>query len=233
MTIYFTSDTHFYHTNTLRYCGRPFFTRQQCDEAMIARWNSIVKPEDTVYHLGDVAMHIKPMARILPRLNGRKILIVGNHDLMYGYFIKTRGQKFVDRMTAEYTAAGFIDIHKSNKEICFDLGTHKVLVRLSHFPTKNCYDPNHQDKHDASKPEDTGIVNICGHVHQAWLKRGNNINVGVDVWDFTPVSLDAVLNLWYNGKKNIEAPKQIRIFVWKLYHTAVYKIKTIFSKDKR
>lgn len=243
--IWFTSDTHFSHKNTLRYCGRPFWTKEQCDEAMIARWNAVVKPEDTVYHLGDVAMHTAPIVRILPRLNGKKILIVGNHDLMYSYFIATRGIKFVDRMRKEYLEAGFAEIHLSGLTVDFafwdglvpPIGTAEgrilppvtVKARLSHFPTKNVEDKYHNDKHEKSRPKDDGTLNICGHVHQNWLKRGNNINVGVDVWDFAPVSLEEVISLHRFGPKNIDAPKKSRIFIWKLYHTTMWRINRVLN----
>lgn len=238
--IWLTSDTHYSHKNTLRYCGRPFWTIDACDEAMIKRWNAVVKPEDTVYHLGDVAMHTVPMKRLLPRLNGNKILIVGNHDLMYSYFLKSRGQKFVDKMTKDYLDAGFAEIN-TNEVLCLALPANSQnklnesggCVRLSHFPTKNISDEFYNDRHSASRPEDDGILNICGHVHQHWLKRGNNINVGVDVWDFTPVSLDTIIELWHKGPENLPAPKVLRIIVWKLYHTIVWRLNNVVNFLKR
>jgi calcineurin-like phosphoesterase family protein len=52
------------------------------DEALIENWNSVVKPGDKVYHLGDVYMGASPgyITSILQRLNGNKRLILGNHD---------------------------------------------------------------------------------------------------------------------------------------------------------
>lgn len=219
--IWLTSDTHFAHANSLRYCGRPFFTATQCDETIVARWNALVAPEDTVYHLGDVAMHTKPMMRLISRLNGNKVLIVGNHDLMYSYFIKTRGQKFVDKMLEDYKKAGFSKIYHGSILI--------AGARLCHFPTKNAYDSYHNDKHDHARPTDNGIPNICGHVHDNWLKRGNNINVGVDVTNFKPVLLEDILDLYYNGPENIEAPYKIRRYLWKTYHTLVWKLSKLLK----
>ena len=51
------------------------------NSAIIENWNKLVKPEDKVYHLGDVVMSKKKGDLILPRLNGKKVLIKGNHDL--------------------------------------------------------------------------------------------------------------------------------------------------------
>ncbi len=53
MTTWFTADTHFGHTNVIRYCARPFDSVQAMDETLIENWNQVVRPKDTVYHLGD------------------------------------------------------------------------------------------------------------------------------------------------------------------------------------
>jgi len=81
------SDTHFGHTNSWekfkREDGsplRPFTSTEEMDETMIERWNAKVKPGDTVYHLGDVVINQKSL-HLVSRLNGRKILIRGNHDI--------------------------------------------------------------------------------------------------------------------------------------------------------
>lgn len=51
--IFFTSDTHFYHTNIIKYCNRPFKSMHEMNEVMMNNWNKIVKPTDTVCHLGE------------------------------------------------------------------------------------------------------------------------------------------------------------------------------------
>lgn len=76
--IYFTADNHFQHANIIRYCNRPFKTIEQHDETQIVNWNSIVTPKDTIYILGDVGFG--DISKILERLNGTKILILGSHD---------------------------------------------------------------------------------------------------------------------------------------------------------
>ena len=81
MTIYFTSDTHFDHKNIIQLEDRQFNNLEEMKKTMIANWNAVVKEEDTVYHLGDFVFGGYPKwVDLLPKLNGRKILIQGNHD---------------------------------------------------------------------------------------------------------------------------------------------------------
>ena len=81
MTVWFTSDTHFGHANIIRYSERPFGSVREMDESLTDRWNTLVRPDDTVWHLGDFAFRNAVSAeRYLARLAGRKHLIWGNHD---------------------------------------------------------------------------------------------------------------------------------------------------------
>lgn len=86
--IFFISDTHFGHENTFTKfkkadgCTplRPFSSIEEMNETMISNWNDVVKPNDKIYHLGDVVINRKYLP-ILERLNGKKRLIRGNHDI--------------------------------------------------------------------------------------------------------------------------------------------------------
>jgi calcineurin-like phosphoesterase family protein len=86
METYLISDSHYGHANICKFLRedgtklRPWDTPEEMDAFMVERWNSVVKPGDVVYHLGDVAMnrrHIQTMGL----LNGSKRLILGNHDI--------------------------------------------------------------------------------------------------------------------------------------------------------
>ncbi|GGH23019.1 hydrolase [Alsobacter metallidurans] len=82
MTIFFTSDTHFGDPRVLRIDRRPYGSVDEHDEALVARWNAVVGPGDTIWHLGDFAF-AKPPGRaqaMLARLAGEKHLIIGNND---------------------------------------------------------------------------------------------------------------------------------------------------------
>ena len=79
--VFFTADTHFGHGNVIEFCDRPFEDREEMDEALIERWNSVVGIHDRVYHLGDFSFRGPgPSIGIKHRLNGRIYLVEGNHD---------------------------------------------------------------------------------------------------------------------------------------------------------
>jgi calcineurin-like phosphoesterase family protein len=120
---FYISDTHFGHRNIIdfkRNDGTPlrdFKSVEEMDECMVYNWNSTVKPNDTVYHLGDVVINRKSL-QILNRLIGRKVLIRGNHDIFklkdYAeYFEDVRGYKV---MPSHGIICSHIPIHPSALE---------------------------------------------------------------------------------------------------------------------
>jgi calcineurin-like phosphoesterase family protein len=91
------SDTHFGHTNSWQKFKnadgsplRPFSSNEEMDETMIERWNSVVKDNDVVYHLGDVIIN-KRYLDTVKRLNGHKRLIRGNHDIFKDHEYREAG----------------------------------------------------------------------------------------------------------------------------------------------
>ncbi len=79
--VFVIGDTHFGHVNILKFepVSRPFKDIQEHDEELVRRWNSVVEPQDTVWHLGD-AVFGRQNAWRLELLNGHKRLVMGNHD---------------------------------------------------------------------------------------------------------------------------------------------------------
>lgn len=83
--IYFIADTHFNYRNIIEYYNRPFKDTNEMNEYIIQKWNSVVKENDIVYHLGDVGFGTTEMLKeLVSRLNGTKILLRGNHDFKRG-----------------------------------------------------------------------------------------------------------------------------------------------------
>ena len=86
------SDTHFFHVNVGRYCNRP----DNWQELIIKNWNDLISPEDTVLHLGDFAFGKRSNFDILTEvLNGRIILIRGNHDRLNRIRYESHGVSIV------------------------------------------------------------------------------------------------------------------------------------------
>lgn len=81
---FYTSDSHFGHEGMWTFGGRPFESTAEMDRQLIESWNETVKKDDIVYHLGDFAFGLGDVARvqsIFRQLNGRKYLVLGNHDV--------------------------------------------------------------------------------------------------------------------------------------------------------
>lgn len=159
-----TSDHHFGHENIIKHCNRPFINTDDMQEQMISRWNSVVRPNDLVYHLGDLFYRIRTIDAhaILDRLNGKIFFIEGNHDQVAA---KMKG-RFV----------GYERLHE------IEIGGHKVV--LCHYAMRVWRNSFHGSRHlyghsHGQLPEDPLSLSF---------------DVGVDAgWDFTPVSEDQVV----------------------------------------
>jgi calcineurin-like phosphoesterase family protein len=108
------SDTHFGHVGVCKFTHpddpsvklRPWDTPEEMDEEMIRRWNDRVRPNDKVYHLGDVVINRKALPT-LARLNGDKVLIRGNHDI----FRDTEYREYFRELRAYHVLNGMILSH--------------------------------------------------------------------------------------------------------------------------
>ena len=164
------------------------------NEMLVHNWNALVRPDDTVYHLGDVALGpIEDSLKYIERLNGHKILVVGNHDRMFPPMAKFREDK-IHEWKQRYLRAGFADIIAD--PLAF-LQKGDYQFELSHFPYSG--DSHGEERYREFRKEDKGIALIHGHTHEnkrfSLSRKGTpQIHVGVDAWDFAPVSLQAVID---------------------------------------
>ena len=162
--LYFTSDLHFYHRNIMKYSPafRDFKDIHEMNEALIAYWNSIVTPEDSVYNLGDISMsaNTKKIIEVAKRLNGKHFLILGNHD----HSIKSDKEKLM-AMTKDDGNKLFEDIRDYKL-----LALHGVQIALSHYPMAGWEGQQH------------GSIMLHGHLHDYISEvKGKILNVGFDL----------------------------------------------------
>lgn len=177
--VWYTADLHLGHANIIKLCDRPWDDVIAMDNGLIERWNNVVGERDTVWVLGDFAMGRSHLINT-GRLNGTKHLVAGNHDACWtGH----RNQARAIRAIAPYRDAGFTGVYPSGQAQTLIAGR---VVNLAHLPYRGDHGP--EDRFAEHRLEDRGTPLLCGHVHNAWRIRENQINVGVDVWGWHPVA---------------------------------------------
>lgn len=176
--IYFTSDQHYGHKNIIEYTSRPYSSIEEMNEKLIDNFNSTVSPNDFTYHLGDFCLSKKHLP-IIKQLNGSHHLITGNHDSCYPW------KGFKDKYLIPYLDAGFVSVQREMELEIDDIG----LCLLNHMPYSG--DSHASDRYKEFRPikQDKHKYLLCGHVHTKWKFSENMINVGVDVWDYKPISI--------------------------------------------
>lgn len=177
--VWFTSDTHFGHQAMVENGWRPQYASvKEMNQDLVERWNEVVKPADSVWHLGDVFMGSQAEGlALISQLNGAKHLITGNHDKPWP------GNRDSHRHVRQWMEAGFETIQAfARRRVAGQ------VVVVSHFP----YTGDHTDDERCTqfRLRDEGLPLFHGHVHDAWRRNGQQINVGVDVRGFRPVHID-------------------------------------------
>lgn len=193
MTVWFTSDLHLGHTRLLELSSAraaAFASIDEHDAGLVENWNETVAPEDTVWVLGDVDMHGKDASLgHISTLTGTKILVAGNHDACWA------GMRDGWRKRDRYLAAGFAAVMDFGvaKLPAVRQGEPATRVLLSHFPYLG--DSHDEDRYSQFRLRDEGVTLLHGHAHDAFRERRTpkgawGINVGVDWWDYRPVSAE-------------------------------------------
>lgn len=175
--VWFTSDSHWGHTNIIKYCNRPFENDSVMNEHLTKIWNTMVDKNDLVFHIGDVSAGLKGRQDLfgdfLSNLNGTKILIRGNHDHEKDSF---------------YIKNGF-----SSVQDYMEIGDYF----LCHFPLKmdvreDWIKQKERDLHEIFKKSKCTKI-IHGHSHTEQY-GGYRFNVGVDLHDFNLVNMNHISN---------------------------------------
>ena len=139
------SDTHFGHAGVCRFLRedgtklRPWDNTEEMDEEMVKRWNETVRPNDKVYHLGDVVINRKAL-KTLGRLNGEKVLIKGNHDIFklsdyIPYFKDIRGYHVMNGMILSHVPVHPESLARFGTNIHGHLHANRVKMKVR-YPHK-------------------------------------------------------------------------------------------------
>ena len=187
---WFTSDFHFGMTDALVFDKLPFETIEQHDKALLRSCKERAKPEDTIYHLGDLALFHSD-----------------GHYKERAYGLDVKPYELIKDIPATFiNIRGNHDLNNKVKSVCDSM--HMFLskrfpsVSLSHYPTYDTrIDPSCL----------TAPIHLCGHVHQSWRHcldldhRILNVNVGCMVWGFKIIAEDeltAYLNKLFKMQPN-------------------------------
>ena len=168
--LFFTSDTHFHHTNILEFCNRPWGDIRTHDLALIQNWNKVVPYDGKVFHLGDFAMtsNVDYLRELVLRLNGDIYLIMGNHD-------------YRNRMDRESIKSLF-------KEVCdiAELNVDGINLVMCHFPMlywNRGYYHLHGHIHGGPNSKSSEIA----------PKHIKRYDVGVDNNNYRPISFNELI----------------------------------------
>lgn len=174
--IFYTADLHLGYAPILQATARPFASVAEMDEALIRNWNETVRPEDTVYVVGDLSYNGgKTPTQYLARLHGHKHLIRGNHD------------------TGIADAVRFFDYCESVTDF-WELDDGGCHVILCHYPILHEKGGFMVHGH---------IHNQRNHAFELLRELPRVLNAGVDVNFYRPVTLDELIEnnrKYYSGE---------------------------------
>ena len=188
--VWFTSDIHLGHSRVAEIRGYPDVETH--DAEIMLEWTRVVKPEDTVYVLGDIAVSkYKNTLELIKLLPGRKHLISGNHDIIHP--MHTRGQSRAE-MALWLETFETVQTYLRKK-----LNGHEFL--MSHFPYESWGDGEHREgnRYIQYRLPDLDIPLLHGHTHGTETYHDNMLHVGWDAWG-TLLSQEQVIEWldWYN-----------------------------------
>jgi len=180
--IYFTADTHFYHENIIKYCNRPFQDVEEMNETIISNWNAVVRQVDQVYVIGDFIFghaekQTERIIELLRRLKGNILLIKGSHDKLMRFDSSELNK---DAARFKIFEDRIVTITLENQEIVLCHYAMRVWPK-SHFDSWHLF----------------------GHSHGRIEGLGKSFDVGVDCWNFRPLSFPEVCGIMKTRSNNL------------------------------
>ena len=185
--IYFTADLHLGHANIIKHCDRPFSSVGEMDEYLISAWNSRVRPNDNIYIIGDLIFRSTASPEsYLNKLNGKKHLIIGNHDS--DWIKKVELTKY------------FITLERF-----FEFSDGQNRITLCHYPLMSW---NKMAK--GSYMIHGHIHNNQNGIYFPLIRQMPNLlNAGVEINNFYPVTLNELIKNNENFKSASEEKEAI------------------------
>jgi len=173
-----TADHHWGHRNIIQYCNRPFDNEDHMDQEMRERWNSVVRPNDHVYHLGDFTLGIRAWW-YAEQLNGIIHVIPGGHDKRWIRY-------------NEYDPAKIII-----EPPLLTVSLEGRRITMCHYPLRS-WEQSHYGAHHFHG-HCHGTIGVMDPSDDRQLppgqKRGKRIDVGVDNWSFYPMRVSDLLGI--------------------------------------
>lgn len=176
--IFFISDFHLFHKNVIKFDNRPFLDKtgepdvQAMHRTIIANWNDVVGKDDVVFYLGDLVFGRPERANeVLWALNGKIHFVMGNHD-EYDEIVNFKRFETVN---------DYVDLN-----IIGDTKYPNLHFAVMHYPIYSHNRANH------------GSIHVHAHTHGsltkgAFYKNRRAIDVGCNMWDYTPVSYKEIV----------------------------------------
>ena len=161
--IYFTADTHFNHINIIKFCDRPYELIDEMNEALIENWNSVVGKADEIYHLGDFGWGDN----------------VDNLDILR----RLNGTKYLVKGNHDWKLLKDKAIRSEFEWIkdYNELELDDNFFVMCHYPFRT-WNRDHY-----------GAINLFGHSHGNTDPIGNQLDVGVDLHEYRPISINEVV----------------------------------------
>lgn len=189
--IFFTSDWHLGHENALKFDERPFNGLSHMNEVLITRFNATVPTYGVCYFIGDMGNRTEDIRKVITRLNGIKVLILGNHDhginTMYGCGFDVVLDKAVMSIAKQQVSISH----------CPKIGVYREDTKAMKNASENWHGES-RDKHRRFAVPEYGQFHLHGHIHsrkdkpQSVKILGRQFDVGVTANNYTPVSISQI-----------------------------------------
>lgn len=221
---WFISDLHFNHKSVIHFGKRPYRDVKDMNRALIKNWNSVVSPRDTVYVVGDVfygKTSPEEARRIITSLNGKKILISGNHDPDPGFMIRAGFDQVAEEIRLKYKSIRLRLCHYPYRSSLFYYlyfeARYLFFKKLGKLQGKKYWRvPFWRYMRKPSRHLLRDEILVHGHTHSSRILKGDMINVCVEAVGQKPIPLEKVLNLAFKARDSYPKYKKFLLKLFKI-----------------